>query len=383
MKMRKKTLHVWRKKGMRKIKKGKNLINLLKGKICVLLLSVSCISIFFSNLTLAAVVTTSYDPWNDHQANGNGWFVEQGDASWCRITCSKIVLWDIVQKAVHRGVAAGHINIPELMNFFFHSHGIAAPIVPANAALHAPPAAGGLVNFDEVLMGSVFASGQGRVSIDTFFFVAFHPHQGAFINEINNFLNVNNGHINPACPGGGGCNCVMPLYISDALNAAGNEKNLLSFFDAMLRIPPPRATLTTTWNNFGAISRICQGMFFGNSEQAVDQEMNNICRVTGAPTLVDPANSAPSWAAIRNEIVNNQRMVIVTFVNPANPEEAHSCVAFAADNVAGNERIWLYNPWGNVIPVRGNNPGANHNMANGLGIASVDWDICQYTTFDY
>ncbi|MDR0690933.1 MAG: hypothetical protein LBF32_02635 [Streptococcaceae bacterium] len=76
-------------------------------------------------------------------------------------------------------------------------------------------------------------------------------------------------------------------------------------------------------------------------------------------------------------------MVIVTFVNPADPAEAHSCVAFAADNDAGSESIWLYNPWGNVIPVRGDNPGVTHNLADGLGVAPVNWDICQYTTFNY
>jgi hypothetical protein len=126
-------------------------------------------------------------------------------------------------------------------------------------------------------------------------------------------------------------------------------------------------------------------MFFGSSEQAIDQEMNNICNVGNAPTLVTPANSQASWAAIRNEIVTNQRMVIVTFTNPADPTEAHSCVAFAADNDAGHESLLLYNPWGNLIRVFGDNPGITHNLANALGggVVSTNWNICQYTTFNY
>ncbi|MDR1522264.1 MAG: hypothetical protein LBS28_05395 [Streptococcaceae bacterium] len=103
---------------MRKIKKRKNLISLLKNKICVLLLSVSCIFIFFNNLTFAALVTTSYDPWNDRVENKNAWFVEQGETQWCSITCSKIVLWDILQKAKYGGGVAGHIDVPELTSFF-------------------------------------------------------------------------------------------------------------------------------------------------------------------------------------------------------------------------------------------------------------------------
>jgi hypothetical protein len=361
---------------------------LLKGKICVLLLSISCIFIFFSNLTLAVPVTTSYSPWNDHQTNGNGWFVEQGDTSWCRITCSKIVLWDILQKSVHGGGVAEHINIPGLMNFFFHSHGITAPIVPANAA-PARPAAGGAANFDEVLMKNVFVSDQGKVNRCAFFnfnFTPFLPYRVAFINEIDNFLSVNNGHINPACPalaGVGACNCAVNHWMHAALFTPGNEEGMLGFFNAMLSVRPPVMTLNTTWANFGAISRICQGLFFANSEQAVNQEMNNICGVAGNLAVVDPANSGLSWTAIRGEIVNNQRMVIVTFVNPANSEEVHSCVAFAADSDAGSESIWLYNPWGNWIQVVGNNPGVTHNMANGLGVAPVNWNIYQYTTFDY
>ncbi|MDR0615052.1 MAG: hypothetical protein LBF82_03750 [Lactobacillales bacterium] len=124
-------------------------------------------------------------------------------------------------------------------------------------------------------------------------------------------------------------------------------------------------------------------MFFANSEQAVDQEMTNICSVRGTLTAVDPTNSGPSWTAIRGEIVNHHRMVIVTFVNPVDPAEAHSCVAFLASNVISEKCLWLYNPWGNVISVAGNSPGANHDIANGLGVAPINWNICQYTTFDY
>ncbi|MDR1473064.1 MAG: hypothetical protein LBI41_00660 [Lactobacillales bacterium] len=363
---------------------------MLKGKICVLLLSVSCIFIFFSNLTLAAPVITSYNPWNDLR-NGNGWFVEQGGGMpWCRITCSKIVLWDIVQKTAH----GGHVINGGLINFFFPGAGGAALAIPVGTA-PVRPAAGGAANFDEVLMGSVFASGQGKVYKKNFNGLST-ANKFAFKAMIGNFLNTHYGHLNPACPAGEGCNCIMPPYMWNALNALGNEENLLGFFDAMLRIPPPRGTLSATWNTFNAAAaRELQGMFFGNSEQAVDQEMNNICGVTGAPTPVTLANSGPSWAAIRGEIVNNHRMVIVTFVNPANLEEAHSCVAFAADNVAGSENIWLYNPWGNTIPVAGADPGVTHNIANGLvvlgggggggggGVAPVNWDICQYTTFNY
>jgi hypothetical protein len=85
-------------------------------------------------------------------------------------------------------------------------------------------------------------------------------------------------------------------------------------------------------------------MFFGNSEQAVDQAMNNICGVVGNPTAVTAANSQVSWNAIRNEVAVNRRMAIVTFTNPADPAEAHSCVAFRANNAGGHESLRLYNP---------------------------------------
>jgi hypothetical protein len=233
------------------------------------------------------------------------------------------------------------------------------------------------------------ASGQGEVDRDTFFnFAPFLPHRGAFISEIGNFFNVNNGHINPVCPaiaGVGACNCPLNAWMRAALFTPGNEEGVLGFFNAILSVPPPLGTLNTTWRNFGAISRICQGVFSGKSEPAVDQAMTNLCRVAGTLTApVTAANSQHSWNAIRTEIVNNQRMVIVTFENPANPEEAHSCVAFRADNAGGGERLFLYNPWGNVIPVRGNDPGTTHNLANGFGGGvAVNWNICQYTTFDY
>ncbi|MDR1013300.1 MAG: hypothetical protein LBL38_03470 [Lactobacillales bacterium] len=85
-------------------------------------------------------------------------------------------------------------------------------------------------------------------------------------------------------------------------------------------------------------------------------------------------------------------MVIVTFVDDiTNPQEAHCCVAFAADDgvnaagvyTAGNESLLLYNPWGNSFPVVGNNPLMTQDIANGLGGAPENWDIYQYTTFNY
>jgi hypothetical protein len=206
---------------------------LLKNKICVLLLSVSCIVIFFSNLTFAVPVTTSYDPWTDRQANGNGWFVEQDGRPWCRVTCSKIVLWDIVQKHAYGGGVAGGINTGNLRNFF----NIAAAAIPANTA-PVPPAAGPPNNFDEVLMGNVFASGQGKIYKKNFNGLPM-ANKLTFRAVISNFLNTTYGHVNPACPavagGGGACNCMMPPYMWNAINAAGNEENLLGFFDAMLR----------------------------------------------------------------------------------------------------------------------------------------------------
>jgi hypothetical protein len=145
----------------------------------------------------------------------------------------------------------------------------------------------------------------------------------------------------------------------------------------------PIGTLTTTWNIFGTISRICQGMFFGNSEQVIDREMNNICGVAVNAVRVTPANSQASWTNIRNEIVNNHRMVIVTFVNPANHEEAHSCVAFKARNDVGHRRLVLYNPWGNYFCIRGRNPGSTHNIATTGGRVLMNWKICKYTTLNY
>ncbi|MDR1521301.1 MAG: hypothetical protein LBS28_00315 [Streptococcaceae bacterium] len=170
------------------------------------------------------------------------------------------------------------------------------------------------------------------------------------------------------------------------ITAAGNEENLVGFFDAMISVNPqvvPAGTLATTWNAFSAIARNCQGMFFGSSEPAVDQEMSNICTVGVVNrVLVNAANSQASWDAIRDEIVRHQRMVIVTFINPANPEDAHCCVAFAADNDVGAEALYLYNPWGNWFNVMGDNPGMTHNMA-AMGSPAKHWDIYQYITFNY
>jgi hypothetical protein len=62
------------------------------------------------------------------------------------------VLWDILQKAVHRGGVPAHIIVPNLMNFFEIGGG--APALPV---------AGPPNNFDEMLMENVFINGQGKV----------------------------------------------------------------------------------------------------------------------------------------------------------------------------------------------------------------------------
>ncbi|MDR1521471.1 MAG: hypothetical protein LBS28_01205 [Streptococcaceae bacterium] len=59
----------------------------------------------------------------------------------------------------------------------------------------------------------------------------------------------------------------------------------------------PLPTLIQTWQQgfINGTSRACQGLLFDNSEQVVDQEMNNICSVVGNPVHVTPVNSQASW----------------------------------------------------------------------------------------
>jgi hypothetical protein len=362
---------------------------LLKSKICVLLLSISCIPIFFSNLTFAALVTTSYDLWHDHQANGNrnAWFVEQGGAPWCRITCSKIVLWDILQKSVHgrRGVA-GHIKWFNLMTFF----GIEIPTVitsdylissvPNNAAprrlIPSQP-----TNFDEKLMENVFIGGQARIDEKDFFDNLTLLDRCLLKQEILRFLDYSN--LLCQCTGS---KLIRKAFTKPAPEEPENEKALIKFFSMILSVPSLRCYLKMAWDNFGKISRNCQEVSYSRSKEAVNQEMKNICGISSRGVPVYEATLQASLNAIHDEIINN-RMVIVKFESSVDKDaDAHCCVAFAANNTEGTEGkegLFLYNPWGNSFPVSIRNPEKTYNIANGLRKAPDICNISQYTIFNY
>ncbi|MDR1260145.1 MAG: hypothetical protein LBJ83_00190 [Oscillospiraceae bacterium] len=194
------------KSSMVKLRKlNRNIMNIqifkqAKRKICALLLSLFCFVSIFSNITLAEKRVTSYDPWSDYRNGTNRWFLEQGNVPWCAVTCSKIVLWDILRKRI----ADGNQDVVAL-RAFFELPGVlpslGTPINrPAGAAAGAGQAVGpDIWNYDEKFMENVFLHRSAMVTLEEYY-KASDAVQTELLEKIHDFLSDQSTHFSTSCP---------------------------------------------------------------------------------------------------------------------------------------------------------------------------------------
>ena len=129
------------------------------------------------------------------------------------------------------------------------------------------------------------------------------------------------------------------------------------------------------WQHLNANTR---KMIVQDSAQAV---LNRIQQDTGIIGNVHNITSQAEYlvAALNNivaEIETNNRMVILVFQNMNNRQEAHACVAYATkrDDTQQHklQRIYVFNPWGNLINMTQANQGPLFDITNKPG-APKSW----------
>ncbi|MDR1473903.1 MAG: hypothetical protein LBI41_05075 [Lactobacillales bacterium] len=321
------------------------------------------VGLFYNNLVLAVPTNTAFNPWIAHNQHHDP-FVLQRQTSWCRIICADIVLKDISIKYSNPAAAVpGHIHLGNL-NTFLNQQVIFGH------------------DFHEFFLEKLFNSGRAIIDMDIFY-EATPGAQGALTGTIDNFFNGNYGHFTNcnAAPGVNGTQCANCMHnnLRTQLTNIANIEKKAGVFTGLIEGAP----LVTRQNTWSALAPVARKMFYGEEDQYVNTEIQNICGVTAQTHNINAGNLQNSLTNIRNEIVNHGRMVIVGFKNPANSTQAHACVAYRANNDGGYENLWIYDPMGSFIYMNGRNPGLNHNINIGRNRNPVHWDIYQYTTFNY
>lgn len=337
------------------ILKIKRLVSLFTALSC-------CVSLLCS--VVSAVNTpTSFDLWAFIVANNsadtavkklNMEFLKQPDsAPWCRIVCSNIVLKDIAAKYIAMGVAppTGY-DIAKLTQFLANH--------TAAATIH------------EHFVSRLFVGKKAKVHMESFE-RAPTTDKTSFLTAVDAFFDLAHGHLVDGCTS---LNCAcLGVGLQEQLKGINREKKLRAF-DGLCAATKP-STLTTMW---AAIGQNSKKMFLGENDLMVNSEMTQICGVTCTEHSVDPANFGAAVKLIRDEIVNNHRMVILSFKNPVDLNQSHACVAYKASNDVGREILCVYNPWDNWFSLHGANPSQAVPIDSG---GAMVWNLYQYTTFDY
>ena len=314
----------------------------------------TCISIAaVTNMAFAEIWKTSYDPTTESAVGS--WARQPDNAPWCMLTCTKIVLKDILEKQFHSGYE------------YEYKRDIMKKIVPLLTK-------DGLL--EQVLLNN-------KASLDT----------------IDNITKFPNSEYLMKMP----IECMFNKCIIGRIRSKTNGmefKKRLETFDGLLTAASTDI-LSSVWNSLEDNAKKL-------IKQTTDNELLDIVEnITSlqweyhgvdATAHDDVVNYKTAIDNIAEEIYN-KRMAILIFEDTTKPNETHACIATKSVENGGTHIniITVYNPWGcyQVISANPRNPytsqkndGLNDNVNPLIKIAKPPfdketWQLRGYYTFTY
>jgi hypothetical protein len=339
-----------RKLGMR-LNLKRNVSKLISFGIC---LSVCCSSVF------ADVRYTSFQPSTHVATPGVPWpakeFAKQMDGyPWCLITCVKIVMKDVFEK-----YKAAPATIPAEIDWLKINEIFSVTLETESRQ-----------DIDESLVKELFLTNKTKLDRKSLTNRLTNEEATQFNIDMNVLLK---GHIGDECSHTEGI-CCTNANLHDRIQKAGSTARL-NLFDGLMAVAS-RNSLQAMWDGLNDKPR---KMIQGVSDDAVLKEVKRITSATGSGLVgevhnIEEGSHDVALTAIKDDVYNNRRAVIMIFQNPANSDERHACVVFGAANDAPGH-LAVYNPWGDTFFLKTTSDAV-------VDMRGHDLKMVQYITFNY